>query len=72
MKLERFYFMMTGTLLLLSLFQCESTNEERLNLLDLPTLKYRNPVADPDRCHGFQETCENCPHKFNIIYKFCS
>ena len=30
------------------------------------------PVADPDRCHGFQETYENCPHKFNTIYKFCS
>ena len=29
-------------------------------------------VADPDRCHGFQETCENCPHKFNTLYKFCS
>ena len=29
-------------------------------------------VADPDRCHGFQETYENCPHKFNTIYKFCS
>ena len=24
-------------------------------------------VADPDRCHGFQETYENSPHKFNII-----
>ena len=30
------------------------------------------PVADPDRCHGFQETYENGPHKFNTIYKFCS
>ena len=29
-------------------------------------------VADPDRCHGFQETYENCQHKFNTIYKFCS
>ena len=28
------------------------------------------PVADPDRCHGFQETYENCPHKFNTIYNF--
>ena len=29
-------------------------------------------VADPERCHGFQETYENCQHKFNTIYKFCS
>ena len=28
-------------------------------------------VADPDRCHGLQETYENCQPKFNMIYKFC-
>ena len=30
------------------------------------------PVADPDRCHGLQETYEKCQPKFNTIYKFCS
>ena len=29
-------------------------------------------MADPEMCHGFQETHENCQHKFNTIYKFCS
>ena len=29
-------------------------------------------VSDPDRCYGFQETYDNCPHKLNTIYKFCS
>ena len=28
------------------------------------------PVADPDRCHGLQETYENCQPKFNTICKF--
>ena len=31
-----------------------------------------DPVVGPDRCHGFQETYENCQHKFSTIYEFCS
>ena len=27
-------------------------------------------MADPDRCHGLQETYENCQPKFNTKYKF--
>ena len=45
-----------------------SENQEKHLIAD--KLTDTRAVADPDRCHGLQETYENCQLKFNTIYNF--